>query len=208
MNSICALFLAWGLLGFVGTPSIQPKLARKAVMMPVLIAPPLETRESETRVSGVAAILHKESELETFSPAPVEVPAPVRMVEAPAAIVVAPVGRVTLAEEFAPREVLPTSQADDPPMERFVPSEAIREGSFPAPQYPEAARRNRLEGTVEIRITVGADGRVVEAGIERSSGHVILDREALETVRTRWRFPAGERRLVIWPCVFKLEQKR
>lgn len=62
----------------------------------------------------------------------------------------------------------------------------------PAPPYPEAARRDRIEGVVLLRVQVRADGRVREVALHRSSGSALLDRSALAAVR-RWRFePARE----------------
>ena len=56
-----------------------------------------------------------------------------------------------------------------------------------APTYPQAARAHGLEGVVRLEITIEADGTVLAAWIETSSGHAILDRAAEEAVRS-WRF--------------------
>jgi protein TonB len=45
--------------------------------------------------------------------------------------------------------------------------------------YPRAARRARIEGTVEVRFVLDADGRIADAAVERSSGAAVLDRAAL-----------------------------
>ena len=55
------------------------------------------------------------------------------------------------------------------------------------PPYPEQARAQRLEGVVLLRVSVDTSGRVTEASIHQGSGHSILDRAALQAVRT-WRF--------------------
>ncbi len=60
--------------------------------------------------------------------------------------------------------------------------------SNPPPIYPEAARRREQQGTVTIRVLVGADGAVERAELAESSGFDSLDDAALETVRSRWRF--------------------
>ena len=57
----------------------------------------------------------------------------------------------------------------------------------PKPEYPAEARRRRWEGTVEIGVDVSASGGVLSARIIGGSGHEILDRAALATLR-RWRF--------------------
>jgi periplasmic protein TonB len=58
----------------------------------------------------------------------------------------------------------------------------------PAPAYPAAARRHEQQGTVTVKVLVGADGSVERAEIADSSGFDTLDNAALETVRSRWRF--------------------
>jgi protein TonB len=55
--------------------------------------------------------------------------------------------------------------------------------------YPLAARRARIEGVVQLRVTLMPDGTLVGARIERSSGHAILDRAALELLSRAARLP-------------------
>jgi len=61
-------------------------------------------------------------------------------------------------------------------------------GSDPAPAYPAVARRREEQGTVTVRVLIGADGSVERAEIADSSGFDSLDDAALDTVRSRWRF--------------------
>jgi protein TonB len=66
-------------------------------------------------------------------------------------------------------------------------------GVNPEPPYPIAARRMGLQGTVVLRVVVGADGRPLDVSIVQSSGHAILDTSAADTVRSRWRFVPARR---------------
>ncbi len=50
--------------------------------------------------------------------------------------------------------------------------------------YPLRARRLRQEGTAEVVVKVGADGKVKDITVTRSSGHRLLDEEAVERVRS------------------------
>lgn len=59
--------------------------------------------------------------------------------------------------------------------------------SNPAPEYPIASHRRHEEGTVLLKVAVGADGLPTAVSLERSCGHHLLDDAALETVR-RWTF--------------------
>ncbi len=49
--------------------------------------------------------------------------------------------------------------------------------------YPNMARRDRLRGTVEVLFAMRRDGTVLDIQIKTSSGAVILDKEAVETIR-------------------------
>ncbi len=57
----------------------------------------------------------------------------------------------------------------------------------PAPLYPSAARRLRLEGTVLLRVQVSAEGAPQQIQIEQSSGSSLLDEAAINAVR-EWSF--------------------
>lgn len=80
----------------------------------------------------------------------------------------------------------------------------------PKPPYPLAARRQGIEGRVLLAAHVRADGACAEVRLKQSSGHGLLDRSALDTVR-RWRFlPArrGNAAVDSWvdiPISFRLE---
>lgn len=79
----------------------------------------------------------------------------------------------------------------------------------PKPSYPQEARRRGVEGEVRLRVEVLSDGRVGQAEVRDSSGHEILDRAALTTVK-QWRFiPAkkGGDPIPVWvniPIKFQL----
>ena len=58
-------------------------------------------------------------------------------------------------------------------------------------RYPPQARRLRLEGTVLVEVDVARDGSLAgEPVVSRSSGHALLDEEALRMVRSAAPFPA------------------
>lgn len=69
----------------------------------------------------------------------------------------------------------------------------VEYGHNPAPTYPVEARRRAQHGTVLLRIKVAVDGAVELVEVAQSSGFDLLDDEALETVRTRWRFVPARR---------------
>lgn len=61
-------------------------------------------------------------------------------------------------------------------------------GVNPKPPYPFMARRMGAQGVVLLRVHVRADGSVAEVQIGQSSGFLLLDNSALQTVRDSWRF--------------------
>lgn len=63
--------------------------------------------------------------------------------------------------------------------------------------YPSAARRQRLYGSLQLTVVVRADGEVESIVLNRSSGHAVLDEAAMRIVRLSApfdRFPPGIRR--------------
>jgi TonB family protein len=63
-----------------------------------------------------------------------------------------------------------------------------------AVRYPLAACADKLEGSIELQFTASSDGRITSRRIAKSSGHAILDQEALQTidrVKTAPPFPRG-----------------
>lgn len=53
----------------------------------------------------------------------------------------------------------------------------------PPPEYPEALSCNGVGGTVNLRVTIGADGGIGNVALEHSSGHGELDAAAQAAVR-------------------------
>ncbi|MBI5063722.1 MAG: energy transducer TonB [Desulfatitalea sp.] len=62
----------------------------------------------------------------------------------------------------------------------------------PPPVYPSAARRRNLQGTVLLEVLVDREGQAAKVEVLRGSGHEMLDRSALDSVR-RWRFTPARR---------------
>lgn len=77
-------------------------------------------------------------------------------------------------------------------------------------RYPAAARRQRLRGEVHVQFTVSGNGGIGGVRVVKSSGHELLDRAALETVRRAApfpRIPEGAGR-ASWPFTVPLAFKR
>lgn len=65
----------------------------------------------------------------------------------------------------------------------------------PPPRYPHLARRRGWQGLVWLQVWVSEKGQVVDVRIEKSCGHEILDRAALDAVRN-WRFEPARKGLL------------
>lgn len=76
--------------------------------------------------------------------------------------------------------------------------------SNPKPPYPALSKRRGEEGTVRLNILVNPDGSVAQLELAKSSGYTRLDRSAMETVQSRWKFePARQhgRPVAAWVIV-------
>ena len=99
-----------------------------------------------------------------------------------------------------------------PPLARRGPSVDAQWAGNPVPAYPAMARRLGEEGEVRLDVWVGADGRVRDVRLTRSSGSALLDDAAIEALRA-WQFrPATVDGVPVaewyrdWRWVFRLEE--
>jgi protein TonB len=79
-------------------------------------------------------------------------------------------------------------------------------------EYPRVAAMRGWEGTVTMRLKVGANGRLMEAQVDASSGHAALDAQALEMVKRIPELPPPPEGLrdrefaVLVPVEFRLQR--
>jgi TonB family protein len=87
------------------------------------------------------------------------------------------------AREYSP-SMAPRSAASPPSEQRIegVRTQARLLGTQ-TPTYPSEARRQGIEGLAIVRIDVSASGAVIDAVVETSSGHTILDESTLRFAR-------------------------
>ena len=65
-------------------------------------------------------------------------------------------------------------------------------------RYPLLARKSGIEGRSLVRFQIGDAGQAEGIGIKDSSGSLLLDGEAVETIRRAAPFPPYKDPLEIW----------
>ena len=80
-------------------------------------------------------------------------------------------------QPVAPPSPLPV-QMTAPPAPLVQTAAVISASSCEKPEYPSASKRLEEEGTVQLKFLVGADGKVIESAVEKSSGFRRLDEAA------------------------------
>jgi len=147
------------------------------------------------------------SRTETTAVAPAPTPAPPLQApvnpepapNAPVAVAAPPAPVVPSQAQVAPRPVV-IAVPDSAPVERHTPARQPVELPSsdadylrnPKPAYPPMSKRLNEQGTVMVRVLIGADGNAQKAEIQESSGFERLDQAALSTVLS-WRYVPGKR---------------
>jgi protein TonB len=72
----------------------------------------------------------------------------------------------------------PPAPPAPPPAPPVQTAAVISASSCEKPEYPSASKRLEEEGTVQLKFLVGADGKVIESAVEKSSGFRRLDEAA------------------------------
>ena len=188
--AILASILLHALL-LLALPSLRELAAKPPT--PPLIAHLVQAVPKPAPATPVEEIKPPEPKRRAVAARPVAKPEPVRQAPAPEPAPARPV-----ASEPAPPA--PAAPAAPGPLVRVEPQPAAASAA-PDPgvldryrlqiltaaarfkRYPRSAIDNNWEGEVVVRMTIGADGRIAALGIKSSSGHEILDRQALEMFR-------------------------
>lgn len=154
-------------------PKEPPPPVKQAVVKPT---PPVPQKQAPPQILAV----------ETTTPTP-NAPAPVAI--APAAPITAPSVPVAVVASPAPMPVT----APPPPSGKVVLP--MSEGDYlsnPKPPFPAMSKRMGEQGSVKVRIYIGADGLPKKAELQKSSGFERLDKAALDAVM-QWRYIPGKR---------------
>ena len=125
-------------------------------------------------------------------PPPTTVPPPPPADVPPVEVAVAaptPVNAIA-AVSNTPQPVAPPSPMPVVAAAPVVTAAVISASSCEKPEYPSASKRLEEEGTVTLKFLVGADGKVIESAVEKSSGFRRLD-EAARAGLSKCQFKPG-----------------
>lgn len=151
-------------------------------------------------------------------PAPVHAAADPASDPEPPPVPETPAIRATPVPEPAPEPLVPHAAKPTPspapeaaasmpaprPQAVIVPPHPADYRVNPKPPYPPLSRRLGEAGTVHLDILVNPDGSVAKLTVAKTSGYPRLDRSAIETVRSHWKFePAREdgKPVALWVTV-------
>lgn len=162
----------------------------------------LEQRQAQAAAAEQARLVAAATPEPPVPVAPSPDPAPANPPAAASAPAPAPTPAASLPEP-APQSVADAAASAEPvlpPPTAPRPASPARPGvretparllNNPAVSYPPQARRQRLEGWVEVEVQIDAGGTVASARVLRAEPPGVFDREALRTAQ-RWRFAPRE----------------
>lgn len=89
-----------------------------------------------------------------------------------------------------PRRMFVGARAEEYVFARYIEDWRMKVERVGNLNYPEAARRQKIYGSLMLTVEIGADGRLLKVAVERSSGSRILDAAAVRIVEMAAPFPA------------------
>lgn len=118
----------------------------------------------------------------------------------------------TVKEKSTGKENMPYLAVDDPATFNGKDLVEFNKYVMSSVKYPEEAMKNKWEGKVYVQFVVETDGSIKDADVLRSTGHKILDDEAVRVIKNgpKWK-PAmykGNyvRQIFTFPVVFKITE--
>jgi len=173
-------------------------------VQPAAPAPPKPTPPKRVERKPKPAVIARADTPPQEPPAPVEPPkeAPVSAPEPPVAVAPPPppVAAVAPPPPRVPRSDLLSGYGK-------VVSQALAHYK----EYPRIAQMRGWEGSVTMRLRVAPTGQLIDAVLYKSSGHEVLDQQALAMAAKAERLPLPPEELrdgeiaVLVPVVFRLE---
>lgn len=189
------LFLALPLLREAQTPRSgmrEPLLARvlqPPVKQPV---PPVPVPEPVRPTASIAEEKPRARTRQSSQPVPAATSRPVSAEPAPATTAVAAAPQSASVAEPSPAVTSPMASTVAPPVPPAAESPdagtlaqyrlAVISAARRFKRYPRVALDNNWQGKVEIRMAISASGSISALSLRTSTGHAILDEQALEMI--------------------------
>jgi protein TonB len=128
------------------------------------------------------------------TPPPQAIDDPTPSPNAPVGVIEPPAPLPPIAAPIAPAPPAPAARPPAPPAPPRVeqPSSDADYLQNPKPPYPPMSKKLNEQGSVIMRVLIGADGVPQKAEIRKSSGFDRLDQSAATTVM-KWRYVPGKR---------------
>jgi TonB family protein len=192
VNSVCILFLLIGIVGARrGVIAIKPAPPIEEIV-PVILAPvtlpPQETTEQKPADEG-------------------------KNNASRVAVVIPQSPNVSFSVPIIGSLIVPASLATAPPLEPLRTATVINTvsstgagGERPQPPYPKIALEEGQQGTILLMLGGDASGNVVSVNVKEASGFQLLDRSAVEFIKSHWHLPVGSgSRLFQTSITYKLQ---
>ncbi len=181
-------------------PVTPPRPLMVSLIEPRVEAPQPQPKPRPQRPKPVARPVVKPLPTPVLADKPTPTPAPQAVAETP---------EPTPLPEPVPKALPPPAPVAEapksaPPLPTPTPPRPADYLNNPKPSYPALSKRLGEEGTVRLNILVNPDGSVARLELARSSGHPRLDRSAMDTVQSSWKFePArqGDTPVAAWVIV-------
>ena len=197
-------------------PFAAPAPLQVRLLESTLLAPESTKPIAETSVPLMRVPRKEETAPAARTDSPPAPPATARAMQAPdeaPAPVPAPSALPALSPEQARPTVAALAAAPRAPVPELLSGygKMISQALARYKEYPQIARMRGWEGSVTMRLRVAPSGRLIDAELHTSSGHDVLDRQALAMASQAQRFPAppdglnGGEIAVLVPIVFRLE---
>lgn len=198
-------------------PKVEPKpVPPKIVEKPARVLPPKEASPVEDHQGDVPVATEIPEETPGVpAEEPQELAAPA--IEPPQEVIQAPVMEPVPVVETPKQAEMGSGQGTEAPAvaktsEAYGTPSGIQSdtvltpyGSNRAISYPTMARFKKLEGVTVVHYTVSAEGAVTDVQIVQSSGHAILDDQAVDTIKN-WKFkPTGREGVYERPIRYSLK---
>jgi TonB family protein len=202
INSICALFLVIGVLGFRPRPNHQSLTRDQANVVPIVFMPEVKQEELKPVFTEFSPSSQSETVAEPAPPPVVAVAEPAQ-VSFPVAIE----GPVTLvAPRYSPPTSAPSPSRPDASARQITfNADNNPHGYFPKPTYPPSELAAHHEGRVMLAVVIAPNGKAQSVTVNESSGWEKLDEAAVQKVRDDWDFGPGNTRYFRIPLVFQIQ---